>query len=168
MDNLIIFLVFCQSAGAFVGAIAAIWAERAYILAMRDGKIDVAEKAHLHSIGIGLRFGMTLILLSSLALIFISYSLHGPVQPAMTVSYWIFITLALLIIVISWALARRNIPSTLGSASAFAAWWLLIYLTLGLLPFSYGAAIGLYLIFSAIMYAVFYYIRLLSLHKRRK
>jgi len=168
MNNLTIFLVFCQSAGAFAGAIAAIWGERAYILAMRDGKIDVAEKAHLRSIGIGLRFGMTLILLSSLALVFISYSLHGTVQPAMTTSYWIFITLALLIIIISSALARHNIPSTLGSASAFAAWWLLIYLTLGLLPLSYGAAIALYLVFSGIMYAVFYYIRLLSLHKRRK
>ncbi len=165
MNTLILFLVFCQAFGALVGASTAIWGEIAHIIAMRDGKIDIAERAHLRIIGNGLRFGMTLLLLASFVLVAISYSLHGTVQPAMTASYWVFMTLALLIIGISWALSRRNISFALGSTAAFTAWWLLAYLALGQLPaLSFGGAIALYIVLSAVMYAIFHYIRLLALH----
>jgi len=162
MATLILVLVFCQALGAFAGAFAALWGEIVYVLAIRDGKIDSAERAHLRVIGNGLRFGMMLLLLSSLALVVISYLLHGEVQPAMTASYWIFMTFAVLIIIISWALARRNIPFALGSASALAAWWLLAYLTLGQLPVSYGAAAALYVVLTAVLYGVFHYLRILA------
>ncbi len=178
MIALIFFLLFCQAFGAFVGACAAVWGEIVYIVAtrlagddksrqVRDGKIDSAERAHLRAIGGGLRFGMMLLLLASLALVIVSYALHGALQPAMTASYWIFITLALLIIVVSWALARKKISFALGSAICFAAWWFLVYLTLGLLAIiSFGAALALFVILVAVCYAVLYYARLLALHKK--
>ena len=167
MTLLIFFLVFCQAFGALIGAFTALWGEIAYIHAMRDKKIDAAERAHLHAIGKGLRFGMMLLLLASLALVIVSYSLHGALQPALTASYWMFIIIALLIVGISWALARRKIPFAVGSAICFAAWWFLAYLTLGLLPIvSFDAALALFVVFAAVCYALLYYIRFFSLHKK--
>jgi hypothetical protein len=109
---------------------------------------------------------MTLSLLASFVLIVISYALHEAPQPALTTSYWIFIAFTLLIIGISWALSRRHISFALGSAAALTAWWLLAYLTLGQLPaLSFASAIALYVVLTAVIYAVLYYVRLLALHK---
>lgn len=167
MNALILFLIFCQALGASVGACTAIWGEISYIFAMRDGKIDTAERTHLRIIGHGLRFGMTLLLLVSLVLVIVAYVLHDALQPALTASYWVFITFALIIIYISWALARSHISFALGSAAALTAWWLLTYLTLGRLPmYSFGSAIAMYVVLTAIIYAVLYYVRLFALHKR--
>jgi hypothetical protein len=167
MSMLIFFFVFCQALGASVGAIAALWGEIAYVLAIRDGKLDAAERKHLNIIYKGLRFGMAILLVSSTVLVIISYVLHGTIQPATTTAYWIFIALALLVIGISWALARRDISYTLGSSSIFAAWWLLAYLTLGQLPMiSFGFAVMLYVVLTAIMYAVFRYVHMFALHKK--
>jgi len=164
ITSLIFFLLFCQAFGAFIGAFAAICGEIAYILAMRDGEIDTAERAHLRFIGKGLRFGMTLLLLASLGLVITSFVLHGTVQPAMTASYWIFSLLILLVIGISWALARKQISFALGSAISFAAWCFLTYLTLGLLPMiSFSAALALFIVSVAVFYSALYYIRLLAL-----
>jgi hypothetical protein len=160
--------------GAFTGAFTAIWAELVYIYAMRppatpahagragDGKIDSAERAHINIITHGLRFGMTLLLLASLALIVIAYVLNVVMQPALTASYWIFMTLALLIIGLSWALARHYLSFSLGSAATLSAWWLLAYATLGQLPISFGAAIALYIVLTAVLFVVLHSIRLLA------
>lgn len=167
MIALIFFLIFCQALGACIGAFAALWSEISYVLALHDGKIDAAERAHLRAIGKGLTFGMTILLLASLALIIVSYTLHGALQPALTASYWIFIMLALLIIGVSWALARKKISFAMSSAISFTAWWFLVYLTLGLLPFaSFVSAFALFVILVAVCYAVLYYVRLLASPKK--
>jgi hypothetical protein len=167
MTTLISFLIFCQALGALSGAGTAIWGELAYIRAMKDGKLDTAERTHLHIIANGLRFGMTLLLLASLGLVIVAYLLEGVVQPALTASYWIFMALALLIVGISWALSLKHISFSLGSAIAFTAWWFLAYLTFGLLPaHSFGSALALFVVLTAIIYAVLHYVRLFALHKR--
>jgi len=144
----------------------AVWSELAYIRAMRDGTIDTAERAHLHVIARGLRFGMTLLLLASLGLVIVAYVLHATQQPALSVSYWTLIALALLIIVISWALSRGRISFSLGSATLFTSWWFLVYLTFGLLPLlTFGAAVAFFVVATALFYALFHYVRLLALHK---
>ena len=119
------YLVFCQALGAFFGALMAVWSEIVYVRAMRDGKIDTAERAHLDVIAKGLRFGMTLLLLSSFALVVVDYELKLPLQPALSSSYWFSITLALLIVGVSWALSRKTITFALGSAIIFSSWWFL-------------------------------------------
>lgn len=166
MNSLVSFLIFCQALGAGIGTFTAMWSEFAYIRAMRDGKIDTAERAHLLVIGNGLRFGMMLLLLSSLGLVITAFLLGGTLQPAMTVSYWTLIVLAFLIIGISWALSRKQISFMLGSAAVLTAWWLLAYLTLGLLPAnSFGSAIALFVVFTAVVYVILYFVRLLALPK---
>lgn len=154
MSALISLLLFCHLLGAFTGIATAIGGEFAYLRAIRDGKIDAAERAHLRIAARGLRFGMSLLLLASFALVILAYILHEPLQPALTASYWIFMTLVLLIIGLSWALARRRVSFALGSAALLAAWWLLAYLTLGRLPLSYGAAIALYVVLTAVVYVL--------------
>ena len=163
MTALIPFIVFCQALGALTGASTTIWGELAYMRAMRDGKIDRAERAHLHAIAHGLRFGMTLLLISSLALVIIAYALRTAIQPAQTTGFWTLIAFAVLIIYVSWALSRNRISFALGSAIAFTAWWLLAYLTLGLLPtLSFGAVVSFFIVATAIFYAVLYYARMLT------
>jgi hypothetical protein len=167
MIALIFFLICLQALGACIGAFAAIWGEIVYILAMRDGKIDKAERAHIRAIGHGLRWGMALLLLSSLALVIIDYTLHVSRQPALTASYWIFVVLALVVIIISWLLARKKISFVAGSAISLAAWCLLVYLTLGLLFItSFIAAMAFFVVLAVVSYAVIYYARLLASHKK--
>lgn len=169
MAALVPFLVFCQALGAVVGAVTSVWGEFAYIRGMRDGKIDAAERAHLNVIKRGLRFGMTLVLLASLGLVIAAYTSNAPLQPALTPSYWTFLTLALLIIGVSWALSRRRVPFTLGSAVAFTAWWFLVYLTLGLLsPLSFGSAVASLVVATAVIWALLHYIRTLAGHLARR
>lgn len=166
MAILVPFLLFCQVLGALVGAFAAAWSEFVYIRAMRDGRIDTAEREHLDVVGKGLRFGMLLLLVSSLGLIIAAYVQQASIQPARTADYWIFTMLAILIIGISWALSHRQISFSFGSAVVFSAWWFLAYLMLGWVPsLSFGAAVAFFVVATAIFYAILQYARLLILHK---
>lgn len=166
-STLVPVLIFSQALGAFIGAGMAVWSEITYVRAMRDGKIDVAERRHLHSIAHGLRFGMTLLLLSSFALVVSAYAEHAALQPALTASYWLLIALSLLVIFVSWALSRRRISFALGSATLFTGWWFLAYLTLGQLPMlSFGSAVGFFIIATGIFYAVLEYTRFLAVPRQ--
>jgi len=169
MTELISLLVFCQALGASVGAFTAVWGEFAYVRAMRDGKIDIAERAHLRIIANGLRFGMMLILLSSFGLVIVAYVVQASFQPALSTSYWTLVVLAFLIIGVSLALARRRISFALGSAIVFTAWWFLAHLVFGWFPaLSFGAVVAFFVIAVAIFYAVLGSARFLmfDLHKK--
>jgi len=167
MTALISFIVFCQTLGALIGASTAVWSELAYLRAMRNGKIDVAERAHLRIIAHGLHFGMTLLLLSSLALVIAAYIAHLSPQPAVTTSYWVLTLFASIIIYASWALSRNRISFALGSAIAFTAWWFLVYLALGWIPLiSFGATIAFFVVATAIFYAILGYTRMLATDKK--
>lgn len=167
MTTLVPFLLFCQALGALAGAVAAVWSEFVYIRAMRDGRMDAAEREHLEVVGKGLRFGMLLFLISSFGLVVTAYMRHTSVQPALTADYWTFTILALLIIWISWALSRRHISFSFGSAIIFSAWWFLAYLALGWIPpLSFGSALAFFIVATAILYAVLAYLRFISLQKR--
>ncbi|MHB1163605.1 MAG: hypothetical protein ACYCZZ_03770 [Minisyncoccota bacterium] len=166
MTALVPFIVFCQALGALIGAGTTVWSELAYIRAMRDGKIDNAERAHLRVITHGLTFGMTLLLLSSLALVVVAYLSRASLQPALTASYWTLVIFAILIIYVSWALSRKRITFALGSAIAFTAWWFLAYLTIGWMPLlSFGAVLAFFVIATGIFYAILGYARMLVHHK---
>ena len=166
MGTLVSWLVLCQALGALGGAFAVIWGELAYIRAMRDRKIDTAERAHLRVIAHGLRWGMLLILLSSFGLIIAAYTLRAAVQPALSASYWMLIALTFLIIGVSWALSRRRISFAFGSAILFAGWWFLAYLTFGLFPsISFGAAAAFFAVATALFYSILQSARFLALRK---
>jgi len=162
MTTLVPFLVFCQAFGALVGASTAIWSELSYIRAMRDGKIDVAERKHLDIISHGLRYGMTIFLLASLGLVVSAYINNNSPQPALTPSYWTAIAIALIIITVAWALSRKRLSFNLASAALFTSWWFLVYLAFGWLSLSFGSAMMSFVVTTGIFYGLLYYVRLFA------
>jgi FtsH-binding integral membrane protein len=167
MTALVISLVFCQALGALTGAFSVVWGELAYVRAMRDGRLNRAEREHLDHIARGLRFGMTLLLLSSFALVVVAYVAHAATQPALMANYWILIALALLVTGVSWALSRGRISFRLGTATAFTGWWFLAFLTLGQIPpLSFGSAVAFFVVATAIFYVLLWFARSLALHKK--
>ncbi|HVB20032.1 MAG TPA: hypothetical protein VNF51_01970 [Candidatus Paceibacterota bacterium] len=169
MEAIVSLLVFFQALGAIVGACTVVWGELAYVHAMRDGNIDTAERAHLRFIANGLRFGMLLLLLSSLGLVIAAYMLQAALQPALSTSYWILVALAFIIIGVSWALSRRRISFPFGSAILFAGWWFLAYLVFGIFPpLSFGTVIAFFIVATAIFYAILQSARFLFLRDRSK
>lgn len=163
MTALISFLVFCQILGALFGALSVVWGEFAYIRALRDGKLESAERVHLKTIGHGMRLGMSLLLLASLGLVVISFILNAQPQPAVTPAYWVYMMLALLVILLTFALARGWVAFGLGSAAVFSAWWFLAYLVLGSWSvLSFGAAVAAYVVVTMLMYGLLSYLRMFA------
>ncbi len=166
MLTLIFLLVIAQALGALIGAFSAVRGELAYVRAMRDGHLDRAERAHLEHIARGLSFGMSLLLLSSLALVVIAYLLHAAEQPALMPNYWILMALAILVITVSWALSRQRVSFAFGSALAFTGWWFLAFLTLGQIPaLSFGATAAFFVVATGIFYVFLRFARFLALRK---
>lgn len=156
-------LVFCQILGAAGGAVFALWAELSYLRALRDGRVDVAERLHLEGVAKGLRFGMTILLLASLGLVIEAYLNDIAVQPALTGSYWMSISLALLVIAFSWALSRRRAPFALSSAAVFSGWWFLTFISLNrAAEITFGEGVAFYVVTTAVLYAILRYLRLLA------
>jgi len=164
---MIVWLLALQTIGALIGAGAVLWGEFAYIRAMRDGRVTHAEREHLDRVALGLRFGMVLLLLSSLGLVIANYLAQSVTSPATSASYWILITLALLIVWASWALSRGRVSFAYGSALLFSAWWFLAYLTLGLLPvIAFSSAVAAFVVATALFYALLQTTRFFLVRKR--
>ncbi len=153
MNMLTSVLILTQALGALIGAIFAVRGELSYLSAARDGLIDKAERAHLNALARGLRFGMTLLLLASLGLVIVAYVSNASIQLALTPGYWSLIALALLVTTLSFALSRRRISFSLGSAAIFTAWWFLLYLAFGRFPpLSFGASVAIYVVATTFFY----------------
>jgi hypothetical membrane protein len=162
LPTVVSILIFGQALGAAIGACTAVWGERSYVKAMKNGRVDQAEHAHLLVIGQGLRYGMSLLLLASFGLVVVSYLEGTAPQLALSSSYWILMFLALTVITVSSALARRRLPFHLASATLFTAWWFLVYLSFGWLSLSFGAAVMSFVVASVIFYGVLYFARSLA------
>lgn len=164
MSTVLAFFVYGQVLGAALGVAAAIWGEIAYLRMMRDGKIDEAERAHLTFIARGLRYGMTIILFSSLGIVVEEYLQRAALQPALSAGYWALMMLAILVTIITWALSRKLVSFSFGSVLVFSGWWFLSFHSLGLMSqYSFGSAVALFVVATAVFYAVLQYIRFLSL-----
>lgn len=154
MESFILLLVFLQSLGSLIGAGTAVWGELAYVKAMRDGKVDHAERVHMDAIAQGLRFGMIL-LLSSFSLVICAYALQSTHQPAFSSGYWTLMLLALSVVVVAWALSRHRVSFAYGSAIIFSGWWYLAFLTLGMIPIvSLSVAIAAFVITTSMFYGL--------------
>ena len=163
MSTFVVFTLFCQALGAIIGVVTAVWGQIAYVHAMRDGRLDHAERRHLDIIAHGLRWGMSLLLVSSLALVVAAYLSGAATQPAVTENYWALVAFALIILFISLELSRKRITFVLGSAIAFTAWWFLAYLTLGWMPpLAFGATIAFFVVATGVFYGVLQYAHFLA------
>lgn len=160
MDTLIAILAACQALGAVIGVGFSLAAEFAYLGAVRDGRIDQAERAHLDAHARGLRYGMLILLSASLGLVIVSYASGAGALPALSGSYWSFIGLALLVTVIAHALSRGRVSFSLGSAALFTGWWFIAYLAFGQMPeLTLGAFVALYAVATVIFWGLLRYLR---------
>ncbi len=160
MDALASLLVFIQSLGAVTGILFSALGEYFYVKAVRDGRVDAAERLHLLTASRGVRYGMTLVVLASFGLVITDYVRDVAVQPALTAEYWVFMTLTLTVIGFSWALSRKYVSRTLGSAITLSGWIFLVYMTLTRESvLSFGSVIALYAITTALLYAALHYFR---------
>lgn len=163
MASVIALLLFCQALGALAGVVSVIWGEVAYLHALRDGRIDHAERAHLRAIVRGMRWGMTVLLLSSLGLVIAAYTNATAAQPALSANYWAFVVIALVVIAGGWALPRKRLSFALVSAVLFTGWWFLLYLAFGLMPaLSFGAFAAFFVVSVAVFAGVLWYARRLA------
>ena len=163
MEMLTTALVLAQAAGAVVGAGGAIFAELSYFRVMKDGVIDSAERAHLVILARSLRWGMFVVLGSSVGLVIIAFASDAPIQPALTSAYWTLMTITLAVILSSWALSRRKVSFVIGSAVAFTGWWFITLLSFAQFPpMSFGASLALYIVAVAIIGVVLAYARMLT------
>ncbi len=141
-----VLLALGQLMGAVVGAASAVLAEVWYLEALRDGKVTRKENKHIAVATHGLRFGMSLVLLSSLGLLVTDYLLGGGRSAVLTPSYGALFGIIVLIFAISWTMSKRPKTFAWGSLVTFSAWWFMVYLTLGALPIdSLVAAAGIFL-----------------------
>ena len=75
--------------------------------------------------------------------------------------------LASIIVWASWALSRKRVTFSYGSALVFSGWWFLSYLTLGWFdPLSFTALIFAFVVITAVFYAFLTALRTLALHKK--
>ena len=157
MSALVILFTALELCGALIGAAFSIRAEYAWLKAMRDGHIDRAERAHLDEIADGLRYGMVLLVVSSIALVFLSYASGAPLQPATTGTYWSMMTVILVIVIAAWAHSHEWIGFSLASAAVFSGWWFLLYLIIGFVPsVSFGELVGAFIASTILLYAILY------------
>ena len=117
--------------GALVGTGMTTFAEIFYTHAVSDGEIDHNERKYLRRLFKGFTFGITLVLLSNIALIVLEYLVPDASQAVFAAPFWALQTLALLIIITGWLLSKRRIAWWLGSAMVLTAWWVMLLIDLG-------------------------------------
>src|SRR3989338_4994025 len=120
MNTLTLLFTLMQDAGAVVGAGGTVFAELFYLRAGKDGAIDEAERAHLSTVAGALRVGMLIFLIGSVGMVIMSFAYLTPLQPALTHTYWIQAGLVFAILFFAWALSRRLVSFTVGSAGVLA------------------------------------------------
>lgn len=161
-------LIGIHAIGAALGAGGVTYAEIVYAKAIADNRIDARERAYFEKSYWALRWGMSTVLLSGLALIVVQYFLPDSPDAVLYAPLWMQNTLALIITCSAWFMARGHISWWLGSSLAFAGWWMLLTLdAFALLPVSYVMLLFAYLLAVFASAAFWGYVRT-YLHERVK
>jgi hypothetical protein len=154
--------------GAVLGAGGVTYAEVAHAKAIADGKVERREYEYFAKAFWALRWGMTTVLLSGLALLYVQYFLPDSPDAVLYSPLWMQNTLVLAIIVAGAFMARRAVPWWLGSSLAFAGWWMMLILDLfALFTGSYLMLLFIYA-FAVFVSAAFWGYVQSYLHERAK
>jgi hypothetical protein len=168
LADLATLLIAVHAIGAALGAGAATFAEIAYAKAIADNRVEERERAYFAKSYWALRWGMTTVLLSGIALIIVQYFLPDSPDAVLYAPLWMQNTLVLVIAISAWLMARGHVDWWVGSSIAFAGWWMLFILdAFALFPFSYLVLLFAYLIGVFISAAFWGYVRT-YLHERAK
>ena len=163
---LIPFFAILHALGALIGTGTTTFAEIFYTKAASDGIIDHHERKYLRRMYHGLRIGMTLVLLSGIALIVLEYLVPNAPQQVMFAPFWAIQTLTLIILVLGALLSRREVTWWFASAALLAGWWMLLLLDIGFFnAWTYLKILIVYVIVSFIVGVALSYLRLLMRKK---
>lgn len=114
--------------GAALGAAGTTYAEIFYAKATADGHVDSREKSWFATTYWSLSWGMVIVLLTGIALTIVEYFLPDSPQMVLYAPLWMQDTLALVVTVTAWYMARGFASWTIGSALIFAGWWMMLAL----------------------------------------
>jgi hypothetical protein len=169
MEAVIPFLVLVHTLGAALGAAGITFAEVLYLKASADGRIDRRERDYVRSAFWALKWGMGAVLLSSIAVIFAQYAAGGE-QLVLLPAFWASLTLALVILLCGYELARKRIPWTVATGFGFAAWWAILVIDAWRgIPLGYVSILLSYLVFAFLSMGAWGYARMFvtrSIHPR--
>ncbi len=161
-------LAIIHGLGAAFGVGGVTYAEVTYTKAIADNRITDRERDYFAKSFWALRWGMTTVLLSGIALIIVQYFLPDSPDTVLYAPLWMQNTLALVVTLSAWLMARKYISWWLGSSIAFAGWWMLLILdAFALFPFSYLILLFTYFVAVFLSAAFWGYVRVL-LHERAK
>lgn len=152
IQDIAVGLVSLHTLGAGLGACAVLYAEWEYLQGHLGNRLSVGERRHLYATFFALRWGLSIVLLSALALIGIEYL--APVAPSVVVfaPFWASNTLALIIILSGTLLSRKRIPFPLGGGAALTAWWYMLLLSfIDTTSLSYGTIMMSYVYTTALI-----------------
>jgi len=128
MPTLINVLSVIHALGAAVGAGGITFAEILYLKASADGRIDERERDYIRTTFWALKWGMATVLLSAIALIIAQYQIPAQAQAVTTPAFWAQLTLALVVLLAGYELARKRAPWLVATSFGFAAWWMILIL----------------------------------------
>ncbi len=114
--------------GAALGAGGVLFAEIFYTKAIADGRITEKEREYFATTYWSLRWGMTTVLLSGIALIVVQYLLPNSPEAVLYAPLWMQNTLILIITAVGWMLSRDLVSWWVGSSMVFAGWWMILVL----------------------------------------
>jgi hypothetical protein len=163
-SELLSFFLELHTLGAIICAGYVAFAEFFYTKAASDGIIDHHERKYLRHLFSGLRFGMSIVLVSSIALIVLEYLLPDSPQDVLSAPFWALQTLTLLVLFFAWLLSRKNAEWWFVSAAILTGWWMMLLIDLGYLQqfqLTYFMYLLLYFVVSLVLSGVLSYIRIL-------
>jgi hypothetical protein len=155
--------------GAALGTALVTFAEVFYIEAAIDGKIDHHERKYLRHLFRSMKFGITLVAATGIALIVLEYLVPDAPRQVYAASFWATQIFTIFIILLAALLAKRLVSWRFGSAGILAGWWMLLVTDLGyFINSSFSVIISSYLVLSLVLAAALYYLHKLVKAQYRK
>lgn len=157
-----------HTVGTLVGAGGIAFAEFFYTKAVADGYVDRKERRqYLKALLWPLRWGMGLVLLSSIMISLTEYSMPDLTQSVMSSGFWTELSLAVVIIVATWLMVKSRLPLWLGSSSVLIGWWMLLLIDAARpLSLTYSTYVVFYIVSVLVTSGVLSYLRVFLAHAR--
>ncbi|MFZ1987415.1 MAG: hypothetical protein WAV21_00040 [Minisyncoccia bacterium] len=169
LTSLATVLVMLHAFGSALGAGGVTFAEIFYTKATADGVVDTREREWFSTTFWALRWGMTMVLFSGLALAVLQVAMMQSSEILAYESLWKQNTLALIIAVSAWLLVIKRLSFKTTSAIIFTAWWMMFFLDVWKgISFSYFSFIFSYVIAVFFSLFVWEYARALAHRKALK
>lgn len=123
-----VLLLALHGLGAALGAGGSLFAEIFYAKATADGHLDHREREWFRTTFFALRWGMTIVLTTGIALVIVQYFLPNSPTDVLHPAIWMQNILALVIVGFASALARKQVSWEVGASAIFAGWWMIFLL----------------------------------------